>query len=64
MYAQEVLEREFTEAEAEEEEDGGRDVDAIAAEREIQEAVFMSSYIPRSLHEVRAVLLALDDSKD
>lgn len=31
--------------------DGGE----AAAELEIEEAVFMSSYIPRSLHEVRLV---------
>lgn len=52
---QDILEREFNEAEAEEEEGLGRkggDGGALAAEREIEEAVFMSSYIPRSLHEV------------
>lgn len=59
---QEVLEKEFDEAEAFEDEcmngdnangDGGE----LAAELEIQDAVFMSSYIPRSLHEVCCVPL-------
>lgn len=54
---QEVLEREFNEAEEtgdNEGQDGGNgDGDALAAEREIEEAVFMSSFIPRSLFEVR-----------
>lgn len=63
---QEVLEKEFDEAEAFEEEygsssnhnnngDGGDsrgNARELAAELEIQDAVFMSSYIPRSLHEV------------
>lgn len=50
-----MLEKEFGEAEALEDEyhlDGKRDGGELAAELEIQEAVFMSSYIPRSLHEV------------
>lgn len=51
FYAQEMLEREFNEAEVEEEELGG-DGASLAAQREVEEAVFMSSYIPRSLHEV------------
>lgn len=55
--AQEILEREFNEAQAEEEELGGGGAGAgdgasLAAQREVEEAVFMSSYIPRSLHEV------------
>lgn len=51
-----MLEKEFNEAEALEEEGRG-DVKGgeLAAELEIQEAVFMSSYIPRSLHEVGTV---------
>ncbi|CAM9849961.1 unnamed protein product, partial [Scytosiphon promiscuus] len=63
----EVLEKEFDEAEAFEEEygssshnnnngedgaDGRGNARELAAELEIQDAVFMSSYIPRSLHEV------------
>ncbi|CAN0038375.1 unnamed protein product, partial [Hapterophycus canaliculatus] len=63
----EVLEKEFDEAEAFEEEygsssnnnntgdgagGGGGNARELAAELEIQDAVFMSSYIPRSLHEV------------
>lgn len=54
---QEVLEKEFDEAQAFEDEskneDGKSEKGAeLAAELEIQDAVFMSSYIPRSLHEV------------
>ena len=51
---QDLLEKEFGEAEALEEEhaNGTGDGGELAAELEIQEAVFMSSYIPRSLHEV------------
>ncbi|CAB1096570.1 unnamed protein product [Ectocarpus sp. CCAP 1310/34] len=53
----EVLEKEFDEAEAFEDESkngGGKSEKGaeLAAELEIQDAVFMSSYIPRSLHEV------------
>ncbi|CAN0315715.1 unnamed protein product [Ectocarpus sp. 6 AP-2014] len=53
----EVLEKEFDEAEAFEDESkngGGKSKKGaeLAAELEIQDAVFMSSYIPRSLHEV------------
>lgn len=55
---QEVLEQELDEADAfhdREEAGGTKDgiEEELAAEKEIQEAVFMSSYIPRSLHEVR-----------
>lgn len=55
---QEILEKEFDEAEALEDEDHG-DGGEAAAELEIEEAVFMSSYIPRSLHEVLAVTVLL-----
>lgn len=67
---QELLEKEFDEAEAFEDDlnnngssangEGGVGAASrgeLAAELEIQEAVFMSSYIPRSLHEVDLVLL-------
>lgn len=59
---QELLEKEFDEAEAFEDEhlngdNGNGDGGELAAELEIQEAVFMSSYIPRSLHEVCCVVL-------
>lgn len=50
-----VLEKEFHEAEALEDGGGkhGAEHAEHAAELEIQDAVFMSSYIPRTLHEVR-----------
>lgn len=62
LSSQEVLEKEFDEAEAFEDEcmngDGNNgEGGELAAELEIQDAVFMSSYIPRSLHEVCAFVL-------
>ena len=69
---QELLEKEFDEAEAFEDDlntngssangEGGVGAASrgeLAAELEIQEAVFMSSYIPRSLHEVSHLDLVL-----
>lgn len=69
-YAQDILEREFNEAEATAEEEEGEgdglrdgpvgDGGSLAAKREIEEAVFMSSYIPRSLHEVLCTFTRAD----
>lgn len=46
-----VLEKEFHDAEALEDGDG-KYSEEHAAELEIQDAVFMNSYIPRTLYEV------------
>lgn len=46
-----VLEKEFHDAEALED-GGGKHNEEHAAELEIQDAVFMNSYIPRTLYEV------------